>query len=143
MTSEGSTREVINIVLQERSFFLQTERIQRPLQDPFTGTVVSHHIEQPHAFGSRVFDVSHVYVDTARVEQEPSVTGGFIATSIVDIDDPDPFRVENVVFDLDRYGIRANEALMFGSHTPVFGLEAKNAANHIEHQKCQTQLGPA
>ena len=118
---------MINVVLQKRRLLLQTQRIQRPLEDLLPHTVVGNDIEQPHTFGCRILDVPHIDVDTAGIEQKSAIPRGLIPASIMDIHNPDSLGVEDMILNLDGNGIRADKPLVLGCHTPILGLKSKNA----------------
>ena len=143
VTTEGGAGIVIDVVLEEGGIFGETELLERPLHDHLASALRGDKVEQAAAFRCGVLDVTHVDVDTAAVEQEAAVAGRFVASSIVDVDDPQTFPVENTVLRLHRDEIGTEERIGVWRHAAILDLDAVNTIAHDTTRDSDLQPTPA
>ena len=121
---------MIDIILQKRCFFGQTERVQCPVQNDITSPVKSHNIPQPHTLRRRILQMPHIDINPPRIKQKTPIARGFIPTAIVNIHNPDSFNVKNVILYLHRNSIGTHKTFALGCQTPILGFQTKNSISH-------------
>ncbi len=107
MAAEGRAGVVIDVVLDERNAVRRPERFEGRLQELVAGNVVSDHVTQVQALRRSVFDVPHVEIEAAAVQEEAAIAGRFLVIAIMQIDGACLRLAEKEIFHPDRPGIGA------------------------------------
>ena len=88
------------------------------------GAVVFEDVDERETFGSAVFEMSHVDVSAAAVEEETTVAGRFIPIALMHVGKAVARAVENPIADAPHGAGRSGGV---GGETAVFSLEADDA----------------
>ena len=82
------------------------ERFERGLQQHVAGEVVGDDIAHAAAFGRGIFEVPHVDVKAAAVEQKAAVAGRLLVIAIVQVDRAQPCLAKEDILHPRRPGSR-------------------------------------
>src|SRR5437870_2344333 len=91
-------------------------------------------------FRRRVFDMSHVEIETAAIEKKPSIARWFLVIPIMQIDRAGVGFSEEIIFNLGRPELRIDVWFFFTQKTAVFGLDS-NDPIHRQQLRTESQFG--
>src|SRR5438034_3274012 len=90
---------MIHVVANETDLLVQVHLLQGLEENGGAGAVVAKQVNQRKTFGSAVFEVAHVHVGPAAVEEKTSVAGRFVPVALVHVRQAEPVFFENPVPD--------------------------------------------
>ena len=99
----------------------EMQLLQRLLEQDLADLVVGDDVGQREAFRRAVFDVAHVEIEPAAVEEKAAVARRLVVIAVVQIDQAELLLLEDVIADARRDG---GQPERFGSHAAIFGLQA-------------------
>ena len=118
---------MIDVVLDERNAIGRAQILERPLQELIAGDVVGDDVAQMQAFGRRVFDVAHVEIEPAAVEEETAVARRLFVIAVMKIDRAGLRFAEQIILHPHRPGIGVGAAFIAADEAAVFGFDAGDA----------------
>ncbi len=133
VAAERRAGVMIDVVLDEGDALAGAERFQRSLQQLIARKVVGHDVAQTEAFGRGIFDVAHVEVNAAAIEQEAAVARRFLVVAIMQIQRAGPGFPEQVIFDPRRPAFAAALRPFAANEAAILRLDPHDPVHVEEH----------
>src|SRR6266404_2900887 len=117
---------MIHVVADETDLLVQVHLLEGLEENGVAGAVVAQQVDQRKTFGRAVFEVAHVHVGPAAVEEKSSIAGRLVPIALVHVRKAEPVFLENPVAGPSDGAGRTGWVV---GQTTILGLKANDAVH--------------